>query len=507
MARPRIETFARNVRPETTASVRSASASKTTARRETLSHLFEDVDAARTKAAEIKDDVLENLSGYFEQFIRKCEGNGIRVHHAVNAEEARSIIVGLCCQASLGEESPDRHSDGGGIESAPIDIEEGGSPRNQAEFRSLLRRDDVPGDSEANPGTGEGRPVIAKAKSMATEEIHLNPALEAAGFQPVETDLGEYVVQIDGDRPSHIVTPIIHKSRFEVARSFEREGLGPYSEDPAELTLQARAALRENFREAVVGISGVNFGIAETGRLVLVENEGNNRFSTTAPKVHIALMGIEKILPKEADLPLFLKLLAGSATGQRFATYIHLITGPKQPDETDGPEEVHLVLLDNGRSKILESKFREVLRCIRCGACLNVCPVYRQAGGHAYRHVYSGPIGAVLAPLLEGLDAMGDLAKASSLCGACEEVCPVKIPLPEMLLELRDEAVRTGAIKDDVPWNRFAQGATSPFLWRTGLMLLPLAEKVSPPGIEGWTEMREAPKQVGRSFRKWWDDR
>ncbi|MBX7135965.1 MAG: lactate utilization protein [Fimbriimonadaceae bacterium] len=349
--------------------------------------------------------------------------------------------------------------------------------------------------------------MIAKAKSMATEEIHLNPALEAAGFLPVETDLGEYVVQIDGDRPSHIVTPIIHKNRFEVARSFEREGLGPYTEDPAELTLQARAALREKFREAVVGISGVNFGIAETGRLVLVENEGNNRFSTTAPKVHIALMGIEKILPKEADLPLFLKLLAGSATGQRFATYIHLITGPRQPDETDGPEEVHLVLLDNGRSKILESKYREVLRCIRCGACLNVCPVYRQAGGHAYRHVYSGPIGAVLAPLLEGLDATGDLAKASSLCGACEEVCPVKIPLPDMLLELRDEGIQSGAIKEAIPWNRFAQGASSPLLWRAGLFLLPMAGKLAPGALTDWTEMREPPQRVGRSFRKWWDER
>jgi L-lactate dehydrogenase complex protein LldF len=451
--RPRIDQFAANLRAETGASVRAASISKTTARIEMLAEAFEDPNAARAEAARRKDRVLDNLGDMLVSLEAACQRNGIIVHWASDAAKARTIILEI------------------GRKAAP----QGG--------------------------------VIAKAKSMATEEIHLNAALEEGGYVPVETDLGEYVIQIDGDRPSHIVAPIIHKNRFQVARSFEREGLGPYSEDPATLTLQARAKLRSKFQEAVIGVSGINFAIAETGRLILVENEGNNRYSTTAPPVHIALMGIEKVLEQEADLPLFLKLLAGSATGQRFTTYVHLISGPRREDEPDGPREVHLVLLDNGRSKIHASKYRSALRCIRCGACLFVCPVYRQASGHGYRHVYSGPIGAVLAPLLEGLNEMGDLAKASSLCGACQEACPVQIPLPEMLLELRDEGVRSGALKDKIPWKRFADGASSPILWRAGLTLLPLASRLPAPGKSDWTEFREAPKRIGRDFRGWWDER
>ena len=213
---------------------------------------------------------------------------------------------------------------------------------------------------------------------------------------------------------------------------------------------------------------------------MLVENEGNNRLSTTAPRVHIALMGIEKVLPREADLPLFIRLLACSATAQQMTSYVHLISGPKR-EEKDGPDEVHLILLDNGRSKVLNGKYKDILRCIRCGACLNVCPVYRQATGHAYGHVYSGPLGAVLAPALEGVDKMGYLSKASSLCGACEEVCPVRIPIPKMLLELRDEAHRVGSIQDDAPWHLFARAAVSGWKWRTGLKLLPMAERMPHP--------------------------
>jgi len=452
MSQPRFEGFARTLRTSTTESVRAASTRTSAARRRTLGELFVDLDAARTEAARIKDEALDHLPSLLLQLESQCESNGIRVHWAKDAASARDIIVAICKAA-----------------------------------------------------TPHG--IVAKAKSMATEEIHLNSALEEAGYEPVETDLGEYVIQIDGDTPSHIVAPIIHKNRFQVARSFERSGLGPYTEVPSELAMQARAALREKFKNAAIGISGVNFAIAETGRLVLVENEGNNRYSTTAPPVHIALMGIEKILPREADLPLFLKLLAGSATGQRFTTYVHLISGPRRPDEMDGPREIHLVLLDNGRSKIHAGPYRAVLRCIRCGACHFTCPVYRQASGHAYRHVYSGPIGAVLAPLLEGLAAMGDLAKASTLCGACEEVCPVRIPIPDMLLHLRDEAVRSGAIEETIPWSRFAQGATSPGLWRAGLTMLPMASLVSVGGMKDWTEFREAPRKVGRDFRRWWNDR
>jgi L-lactate dehydrogenase complex protein LldF len=294
-----------------------------------------------------------------------------------------------------------------------------------------------------------------------------------------------------------------------VAKSFEREKLGPYTEVAEELAMQARSKLRDSFKQAVVGVSGINFAIAETGRLVLVENEGNNRYSTTAPKVHIALMGIEKVLPREADLPLFLRLLAGSATGQKMTTYTHAITGPKREDEEDGPTAVHLVLLDNNRSKVLAGPYREILRCIRCGACLNTCPVYRQASGHAYGHVYSGPLGAVLAPALEGIQALGHLAKASSLCGECEEVCPVKIPIPRMLLQLRDEAKRTGAVHDSAPWPAYVFGATHPSLWRAGLTMLPMASNVPVPHPlkAGWAEFRTLPHRQGAAFREWWKDR
>lgn len=267
--------------------------------------------------------------------------------------------------------------------------------------------------------------------------------------------------------------------------------------------MQARRHLRESFRTARVGISGVNFGIAETGRLVLVENEGNNRLSTTAPEVHIALMGIEKLIPSEADLAVFLRLLAGSATGQTVTSYTHFIRGPRG-DELDGPREVHVVLLDNGRSKIMSGPYRSILRCIRCGACLNVCPVYRQASGHAYHHVYSGPLGAVLAPALEGPEKLGAIAKASTLCGACEEVCPVKIPIPTMLLRLRDEAFRAGLIHEPIPWSGFAVGATNSTAWKMGLTMLPLASNVPHPMKWGWSEFRAQPKREGREFRRWW---
>lgn len=451
MKRSPVEKYARTVPQAKTDSVRSASVQKTASRLTALAKSFEDSEAARSQAAAIKDYVLNNLRQLQIQLIAKCEENGIRVHQAKDGKEANRIILDIVKAAA--------------------------------------------------PGGG----VIAKAKSMATEEIHLNEYLEKAGYEPVETDLGEYVVQIDHDHPSHIVTPIIHKNRREIARSFAREGLGEYTEDASELAMQARAHLRAKFREAKVGVSGVNFAIAESGRIVLVENEGNNRLSTTAPDVHIAVMGIEKMLPAEKDLPLFLKLLAGSATGQSLTSYTHLISGPRREDELDGPLEVHLVLLDNGRSNVLEGPYKEILRCIRCGACLNVCPVYRQASGHAYGHVYSGPLGAVLAPALEGVEKLGYLAKASTLCGACEEVCPVKIPIPNLLLKLRDEATRKGAIKDPAQWNLFATGANMPSAWKVGLKMLPMASAVAPhPMKSGWNEFHSLPHRQGRSFRSWW---
>lgn len=445
----RIEDYARSLDRATTDSVRSASALKVAARSNSLSRLFDDVPLAQSRAASIKQYVLDNLKSLLLQLETNCTANGVTVHWATNAESARAIILKLC------------------QDSAP-----------------------------------EGSTIV-KAKSMATEEIHLNDYLTEHGYKPVETDLGEYVVQLDGDAPSHIVTPIIHKTREQVSETFAREGLGPQTAVAEELAMQARERLRSYFQSSPVGISGVNFAIAESGRLVLVENEGNNRFSTTAPKTHIALMGIEKILPTEADLALFLPLLSGSATGQALTSYVHLISGPAP----DGPSQVHLILLDNGRSRVLAGQYREILRCIRCGACLNVCPVYRQASGHAYGNVYSGPLGAVLGPALEGVEKLGDLAKASSLCGACEEVCPVKIPIPRLLLELRDEAERKGVLDDQPPWTKFRIGASSPLLWRAGLKLLPLAERMPNRLAGAWSQGRDLPQREDRSFRNWWHER
>lgn len=450
MNSPKVDLFARQLSTETIASVRGASVKRTAQRVAALACAFEDVEEARRRAAAIKDDALERLPELLAAFEVQCRANGIVVHHAVNGDEACRIAVEIC-------------------------------------------------RSRAQPGA-----MIAKAKSMATEEIHLNAALEAAGYRPIETDLGEYVVQLDRDTPSHIVTPIIHKNRRQVAETFAAEGLGPYTESPDALTMQARAKLRAVFQSAPIGISGVNFGIAETGRLVMVSNEGNNRFSTTAPKVHIAVMGIEKLIPSESDLPLFLSLLAGSATGQRLTVYTHLVSGPRRQDETDGPDEVHLILLDNGRSRVREGPYRAILRCIRCGACLNACPVYRQVSGHAYRNVYPGPIGAVLGPVLEGLDKLGDLAKASTLCGECEEVCPVMIPIPDMLVQLRRDAVQAGLDPSSIPWKWFGIGATDAAKWRTGIRLLPLAERAPNPMTAAWSEFREPPRREGRDFRSWW---
>lgn len=441
--------FVASLEPQTRNSVRSASLRVADARRTTLSQVFEDVDKARNHAASVKDYILDHLGDLLRQFETACLDNGVRVHWASDAESARNIILGIC-------------------------------------------------NSSAPPGA-----TVVKGKSMATEEIHLNPALEEAGYRVVETDLGEFVVQLDDDTPSHIVAPIIHKDRYDVAKTFASEGIGDYTTRPEELASQARQYLRSQFKQSHVGISGVNFGIAESGRIVIVENEGNNRLSTTSPKVHIALMGIEKLLPRDADLPVFLKLLAGSATGQRVTVYTHFIQSPRKPQDLDGPDEVHLVLLDNGRTSVLNGAYRAILRCLRCGACLNICPVYRHASGHAYGHVYPGPLGAVLAPALEGVHAHGALAKASTLCGACQEVCPVAIPIPEMLLHLRDEATREGAIKQGPEWAVFRTLAQRDTLWRASLSMLPLATRLPSP----WSKVRDNPSRRGRDFRRWFHDR
>src|SRR5262249_32059348 len=289
-------------------------------------------------------------------------------------------------------------------------------------------------------------------------ETHLNDALERAGVTVVETDLGEYIVQLRSDRPSHIVAPIIHLTRQDVARVMEDRLKVPYTEDTQELAAIARRKLREEFLRADMGISGANFGVVETGAICLVTNEGNGRMVTSMPRVHVALMGIEKLVETMADLDRCIKVLARSATGQKITVYTTLVRAPRGPRDTDGPEELHVVLLDNGRSRILAGETAEILACIRCGACLNACPVFRTLGGHPYGDTYPGPVGAILTPGLRGLDGWSDLPHASSLCGACREVCPVRIDIPRMLLALRHAAA-------DKPKPRSLKPAMALFAW------------------------------------------
>ena len=310
-----------------------------------------------------------------------------------------------------------------------------------------------------------GARLIAKSKSMVTEEIHLTPALERAGLRVVETDLGEWIVQLAGQRPSHIVAPALHLNRRDIADIFARHGAEGITDEPTALTAYARGELRRVFLSADVGISGGNFAVAETGTVCLVTNEGNGRMVTSVPPVHIAIMGMERVVGTWAELDLLVSLLARSATGQVLSSYTTMITGPRRPGEVDGPEEFHLVVLDGGRTHVLGSPYREALHCIRCGACLNICPVYRQIGGHAYGSVYGGPIGAVVSPLLCGAE-FRDLRLASSLCGACFQVCPVMIPLQDLLLEERREAAPRAGRAERWLWRLWARAWSSPGFYR-----------------------------------------
>lgn len=285
---------------------------------------------------------------------------------------------------------------------------------------------------------------VVKAKSMVTEEIELNPYLETLGITPVETDLGEYIVQIAGEHPSHILAPAIHKDRKAIGRLFAEKLGVEYSEDPEVLTKIARNKLRTEFLTADAGMSGVNMAAADTGTLTMFTNEGNGRMVTTLPPIHVAVMSIEKVIPSLADLPAFIRLLPRSATGQILSSYVSMITGTRKPGDTTGAKELHIVMVDNGRSEILRGEFREILKCIRCSACMNVCPVYKAIGGHAYGSTYPGPMGIILTNLLEGLEHAHPLLDASTLCGACAEVCPVRVPLPELIDKLRRLRVEHG---------------------------------------------------------------
>jgi L-lactate dehydrogenase complex protein LldF len=359
---------------------------------------------------------------------------------------------------------------------------------------------------------------MVKGKSMVSEEMHLNAFLETHGIEAIETDLGEFIIQLNGEKPSHIIVPAIHKNKAQIAAIFHEKVAGaPYTEEVAELNAIARRTLRRKFCEAGVGLSGVNFAVAETGTLCLVENEGNGRMCTTVPPVHIAVMGLEKVVEKLEDLPPLLRLLTGSATGQLVTTYVNLITSPRREGEKDGPQEVHLVILDNGRSRIYQDpQLRQTLQCVRCGTCLNHCPVYTRIGGHAYGFVYPGPIGKILTPQIEGLEKAGELAFASSLCGACEEVCPVKIPIPALLRRLRDESYATpseGAIPgsgckqnliERLAWNAWSLLNTHPRLNRLALALMGWAGDYLPPAgpLERWMRYRAEPVFASRSLHR-----
>jgi L-lactate dehydrogenase complex protein LldF len=407
-----------------------------------------DVEGLRERAHAIRMEVIDDLQGHVDRFTSALEARGGHVFFARTAEEASAYIADVCARADA--------------------------------------------------------KLAAKSKSMATEEIELNAALEAIGVTPVETDLGEYILQLAGEHPVHIVAPAIEKTAEQVAELLSAvEGKAIPAELEA-LTKAARRQLRETFLHADVGITGANFGVSSTGSVCLVTNEGNGRLVSSIPRVHVALMGMERLVPTTADLAVLLRLLARSGTGQKLTVYTTLITGPRRSGEQDGPEEMHVVILDNGRTNLLRGRYKEMLACIRCGACLNVCPVYRKTGGAAYGPVYSGPMGAVLLPLLVGLDQAPALPHASSLCGACTEACPVKIPLHELLLDLRRDLVEEGVASR---WERLGFMLWS-WAWSSvwGYRLVTRFARLGQPlaGLAGpgraWSGGRTLPR-FGRRFR------
>jgi L-lactate dehydrogenase complex protein LldF len=428
-----------------------------------------DWEELRSAAREIKKNTIANLDKYLIMLEEKVIKAGGIVHWAKDAHEASQIIVKIA--------------------------------------------------------NDRGVKLVVKSKSMATEEIELNSSFEDAGIKVVETDLGEYIIQLAGEHPSHIIAPAIHKTKDDISALFSEKLGVPRYEKPEELTKVARERLRSEFLNADMGVSGANFAVAETGTIVIVENEGNARLTTTVPKIHVALVGIEKLIPKYEDLSLFLSILARSATGQKSSTYVSFITGPKGPTDIDGPEEFHLVLLDNGRSGILASEeTRESLYCIRCGACLNICPVYRHVGGHSYGGAYSGPIGAIITPQLMGIDKASELPFASSLCGACHDVCPVKIDFPKVLLELRKNVVESKKLginsgkdlieKLGIRFWRFTVEYESIYKITNKLSYyLQIPWKRSsgklnalPYPFSRWTDQRDFPSVAKKTFRERWKE-
>jgi L-lactate dehydrogenase complex protein LldF len=424
-----------------------------------------DWEAWRERGREIRAHTLEHLDFYLEQFADRATVAGARVHFAKDAGEARAALLGIVRQKSA-------------------------------------RR-------------------IVKSKSMLSEEIGVNEALERAGAEVVETDLGEWIVQLAHETPSHLILPAIHKPRAQIQELFEARAGKPLAPDTATLAGFARERLREAFERADLGITGCNFAVAETGSVVLFTNEGNGRMVTTLPKTHVVIMGMERIVPTLDDLEVMARLLPRSATGQKITAYMNVISGTRAAGELDGASEVHVIVVDNGRSGILrDPEFRDVLSCIRCGACLNVCPVYRHVGGHAYGSVYSGPIGAVLGPLLDPTGPNAELANASTLCGACFEACPVKIPLHDRLVQLRRRNVETGLVgaAERVSFKAYAKIFSSArwfgMLGRAARAVLRRlgrgrAERWAEllPALAGWTRHRALPKPPARAFRDSFEER
>jgi L-lactate dehydrogenase complex protein LldF len=423
-------------------------------------------DQLRDQARDIKNHVLDHLDLYLDIYEKKVIETGGKVHWAATPEEARAAIIGIC--------------------------------------------------------RARGARLVTKGKSMIAEEIDLNHALEAAGITPVETDLGEYLIQIRNERPSHIIAPAVHLTRDQVEADFRRAHTHlPPERDLTEiptLVEEARQVLRQKYLDADVGITGANFLIAETGTSIIVTNEGNGDLTQTLPKVHIVIASIEKIVPTLEDASTILRVLARSATGQDFANYTTLSTGPKRAEDPDGPEEYHVVVLDNGRSNVLGTEFQDMLRCIRCGACLNHCPVYQAVGGHAYGWVYPGPIGAVVTPALIGIENARHLPNASTFCGRCEEVCPMRIPLPKLMRFWREKefekhltpaTVRSGL-------GLWAFAAKRPKLYQFGSRI---AARIlrnlghgkgrlsSVPFARSWTGTRDFPAPQGKTFQELWKER
>jgi len=423
---------------------------------------LDDAQSLRHHVKLIKEHAIAHLDTYLAQLTERVRAAGGFVHFAADAADAQAIV-----SAVIGE---------------------------------------------------AGHDLAVKSKSMTSEEIGLNDALARAGIKAVETDLGEWIIQLAGETPSHIIAPAIHKSRQQVAELFHEEtGRVLADADIPTLTAVARQELRRQFLAAGVGISGVNFAVAETGTLVTVTNEGNGRLVTSVPPIHIAIMGMEKVIPTLDDLMVFLELLPRSATGQTITSYVQMVTGPRREGEADGPEQLHLVILDGGRSSILGTEFDESLQCLRCGACLNTCPVYRVLGGHAYGGVYSGPIGAVQTPLLQGAVDYADLPQASTLCGACKDACPVQIDLPRMLLAHRRRGAeggpqtgpQTAKWAERAAFKTYGLVTRHPNLYqmalqagRVGLKLFEKDGRIQngPGPLKGWTEQRDLPPMAKRPF-------